>query len=166
MSFDIDISKRIKEVREAKRMTQAQVADKLSIERSNYHRFENRDKKLTFEQIENIASALGVTLKELIFGEEDQSKQKLLEKIQDLEAEIKACKKQQHVLDEQISSMSDLNQRYRIMLDDERNLKYQQMTLLGEKMIRRIFEGRDTGQSKDEVNDAINDYIDEIVGGK
>jgi transcriptional regulator with XRE-family HTH domain len=69
----MDISKRIIEVREEKRKTQADLARLLGMEQSNYARLEKRGKKLTFEQIEKIALALGVTAKELLFGEEDNT---------------------------------------------------------------------------------------------
>ena len=65
----MDISKNIKDIREGKGLKQYEIADKLGIERQNYSRLEKRDKKLTIEQLESIAEALGVSLQDVLFGE-------------------------------------------------------------------------------------------------
>ena len=65
----MDISKIIREQREAKRLTQLDMADRLQTERSNYARLESRGGKLTIEQLKSIAGALGVGVGELL-GEE------------------------------------------------------------------------------------------------
>ena len=62
----MDISKIIRERREAKRLTQLDMADKLQTERSNYARLESRGDKLTIEQLKSIAGALGVGVGELL----------------------------------------------------------------------------------------------------
>jgi transcriptional regulator with XRE-family HTH domain len=80
----MDISKAIRTIREEKRLTQLDVADKLQMERSNYARLEARGSKLSVEQLEQIAQALGVSVMELMIGEpqkaEDTGKVKELEK--------------------------------------------------------------------------------------
>ena len=65
----MDISKNIKAVREGKRITQSEIARKLGIEPTNYPRLEKRGNRLTIEQLEEIAGALGVGLLELLTGE-------------------------------------------------------------------------------------------------
>lgn len=65
----MNISKRIASIREVKGFTQKQIADLLDMEQSNYSRLEGRGSKLTIEQLEKIASALGVSVVELLTGE-------------------------------------------------------------------------------------------------
>lgn len=65
----MDISKNIKDIREGKGLKQYEVADKLGMDRQNYSRLEKRDKKLTIEQLESIAEALGASLQDVLFGE-------------------------------------------------------------------------------------------------
>jgi transcriptional regulator with XRE-family HTH domain len=65
----MSLSETIKAIRKEKRISQVEVADLLGMEKANYHRLENRGEKLTIEQLEKIAEALGVSAKELLFGE-------------------------------------------------------------------------------------------------
>ncbi|GAB4018832.1 helix-turn-helix domain-containing protein [Spirosoma koreense] len=68
------VSFRIKLIRLEKGISQTEVADTIGMERSNYNRMENRGEKLSFELIEKIAKALGVSLAELLnWGEENGS---------------------------------------------------------------------------------------------
>ena len=62
----MDISNRIKQVREAKRIKQIEISDALEMNNSYYARLEKRGSKLTLEQIEKIAGALGVSVAELL----------------------------------------------------------------------------------------------------
>jgi transcriptional regulator with XRE-family HTH domain len=62
----MNLPERIRELRIAKRVTQIQVSDKLQIDRPNYARLEKRGKKLTVEQLEKIADALGVSFLDLL----------------------------------------------------------------------------------------------------
>lgn len=57
---------KIKEIRESKRIRQIEVADALNMDNSQYAKIEKRGKKLSIEQIEKIAEALGVSLIELL----------------------------------------------------------------------------------------------------
>lgn len=65
----MDTSKRIASIREAKGFTQKQIADLLDMEQSNYSRLEGRGNKLTIEQLEKIAVALGISMVELLRGQ-------------------------------------------------------------------------------------------------
>lgn len=65
----MDISKNIKDIREGKGLKQSEIAKQLGIERQNYSRLEKRGKKLTIEQLESIAKALGVSLQDVLFGQ-------------------------------------------------------------------------------------------------
>lgn len=80
----MDISKNISSIRESKGIKQYQIAETLGIEPSNYSRLEKRGNKLTIEQLEDLAKALGVTIRELMFGEKLES----LEETQSLKARI------------------------------------------------------------------------------
>ena len=65
----MDLSANIKAIREAKRVKQLEIATALDIDPSNYAKLEKRGSKLTLEQLEKIAGALGVSVMELITGE-------------------------------------------------------------------------------------------------
>ncbi len=62
----MDISKNIISIRESKGIKQSEIAQMLDIEQSNYSRLEKRGNKLTLEQIEKIATALKVTVTEIL----------------------------------------------------------------------------------------------------
>jgi transcriptional regulator with XRE-family HTH domain len=66
----MDIPKRIKDIREAKNLKQYEVAERIGVEPPQYNKWEKRGKKLTIEQLESIAVALGVSLKDILFGED------------------------------------------------------------------------------------------------
>jgi len=85
----MDIPKRIREIRETKKLRQIDVAQKIGIEVSQYNRYEKRGKKLTIEQLEQIANALDVTLKELLFEENSG----------DLERELEFLRREKELLE-------------------------------------------------------------------
>lgn len=62
----MDMSKTIIAAREAKGLKQSEVALRMNIDQPNYSRLEKRGKKLTLEQIDSIAAAIGVSASELI----------------------------------------------------------------------------------------------------
>lgn len=69
--IDMDLSSNIKAIRNSKHIAQAEIARRLEIDASSYHRLENRGNKLTLEQIDGIAQALEVSRLELLtWGEE------------------------------------------------------------------------------------------------
>lgn len=80
----MSLSERIKAIRIAKKISQTEIANALNTEKSNYHRLENRGEKLTVEQVEAIAGALGVSVVELLTDEpqtvQDDVRVKELEK--------------------------------------------------------------------------------------
>ena len=86
----MDISENIKKVREAKRISQSELARKLSIEPTNYPRIEKRGNGLTIKQIQEIADALGVSVGELLGGEAKvETSSEVVEKLERLEKENK-----------------------------------------------------------------------------
>ena len=66
----MNIVANIKAIRERSRVRQEDVAEKLQMARANYAYLELRGDKLTIEQLEKIAGALGVGLLELFTGEQ------------------------------------------------------------------------------------------------
>lgn len=96
----MDISKNIKAIRELSKISQSEIARRLGVEPTNYPRMEKRGNKLTVEQLEKIAGALGVSVIELMTGEpqkvEDTDKVKELEKqVRELEKKNEELRKQQ-----------------------------------------------------------------------
>lgn len=86
----MDISKLIVELRENKKISPSDIADKIGIERTNYYRLEKRGEKLTIEQLKQIAGALGVELHELL-GIEVQTVD--LERVKELESRVSELEK-------------------------------------------------------------------------
>ncbi len=62
----MSIVKKIKEVRKAKGYSQEYMAGKLGITQSAYCKMENDDRKINFQNINVISSALGMEVLELI----------------------------------------------------------------------------------------------------
>ncbi|MCU0445667.1 MAG: helix-turn-helix domain-containing protein [Microscillaceae bacterium] len=77
----MEIHERIKLIRERKGLKQSDVADKIGIERPNFTHWEKRGKRLTFEQLEQIAEALEVSIKEILFGEQPKGNEWEMEKL-------------------------------------------------------------------------------------
>ncbi|WP_298352831.1 helix-turn-helix domain-containing protein [Runella sp.] len=83
----MDISSKIKAIREAKKIKQIDIANTLDLDPSYYFRLEKRGDKLTLEQLEKIAGALDVSVKELLFGEKQVNNNE--ERVKELEEENK-----------------------------------------------------------------------------
>ena len=90
----MDLTKRIIEIRESKKISKSEVAQKLNIDLSNYFRVEKKGSKLTYEQIEGISNALGVSVKELLFAETDAIQQVDAKELEDLRKEVENLKKE------------------------------------------------------------------------
>lgn len=90
----MSVSDNIKAIRSKKGIPQAEVARRLEIEPSSYHRLENRGDKMTLEQVDSIAQALGVTRLELLTWGEDRADVTIdniqaLSRIEELEDRLK-----------------------------------------------------------------------------
>lgn len=90
----MDLINKIRTLRESKGLTQEDLADKFGVTRSNYAYLEGRGSKLTIEQLEKIAVALGVSVIELLTGEgqkeeESEREKKLEQRVKELEERIK-----------------------------------------------------------------------------
>ena len=69
ISYIMNLSKRISDLRFQKGLKQIELANLLDLSQSSYSRIENNADKLTIEQLEKIAGALGVGVLELLAGE-------------------------------------------------------------------------------------------------
>ncbi len=106
----MDIGQNIKTIREAKRIKQIEVATILGVDNSYYARLEKRGNKLSIEQLEKIADALGVSVKVLLFGETEDSKedtQVLKTRIAELESIIKDKSKIISNLEDKVESTNE-----------------------------------------------------------
>ncbi|MCU0468420.1 MAG: helix-turn-helix domain-containing protein [Arcicella sp.] len=99
----MNVSKEIIKVREAKRIKQSEVAEKLNMERPNYSRIEKRGLKMSLEQLIQIADALEVPFMDLLkdsdnptinpeVAEIKKENKELRDKILDLESDKKLLK--------------------------------------------------------------------------
>jgi len=92
------IKDRIEKIRNQKNIAKAVISEKVGIQRQNYERMLAKDTKLSFEEISKIASALGVSVQYLLFGEQpspqdDSEKDKRIrEQEKDLENTVKFFK--------------------------------------------------------------------------
>ena len=91
----MNLSLNIKTIREAKRLTQNDIAERIGVDGSNYAKQEKRGNKLSIEQLEKIAIALGVSVKELMFGDKEEDYSTLIEKKKN-----------------QVQKLIDLNEQY------------------------------------------------------
>lgn len=89
----MNISDRVKSIRESKRFTQAAIAEALGMDRANYNKLERRGSKMSIEQLQSIASALEVPVVELMGVEEKREGTEQASKIEELEKEIKDLKR-------------------------------------------------------------------------
>ncbi|GAB3976027.1 hypothetical protein GCM10028806_34910 [Spirosoma terrae] len=112
----MNIADKIKAIRKAKGITPTMMAKELGIEATNYPRFENRGNKLTYDNIESISKALGVTVIELLTWGESQKPingdtsfkdtDSLNARIDELEERIKDKNKIIKVLEKEIKDVS------------------------------------------------------------
>lgn len=105
----MDISERIINIRESKKIKQSEIANYLGIDQPNYSRLEKRGDKLTIEQLKQIAGALGVELNELL-GIEVQTVDN--ERVKELEKRVLE-------LEKWLSDKDKLNQRLEQSLMEE-----------------------------------------------
>jgi len=103
----MDIPKNIENITSRKGLQQKEVAERMGIERSNYHYFSKRGDKLTIEQAKQIAKALEVSLEEILFGE----KNLIQEKIRDMKGILSNKEKEIDRLEKQIDKLEKQNDR-------------------------------------------------------
>lgn len=126
----MDLSRRIKNIREDNGIKQYEIAERLGIERQNYSRLEKRGDKLTLEQIKDIADALQITLKELLFSENSTDMEREVEFVTRefslVQKELEISEKAKDLLDmkfnlyhiENLKVMQNL-MKIKLLLEDE-----------------------------------------------
>lgn len=92
MLFEKAIKERIKSLRMAKSIKQSDFAKMINISQGAYSNIEGGDTELSIERLEKIAEALGVSVKYLLFGEEEYQENSNEEKIKNLERELEFLK--------------------------------------------------------------------------
>lgn len=97
--MQLSITQRIKAIRESKGLTQALVAEALELDRANYNRLEKRGEKMTLEQIQSIADALGVSLGEVL-GIESSTEEGETGRVKELEKRVKELSDELYYLKE------------------------------------------------------------------
>lgn len=86
----MNISERIRSIRERQGLTQEDMAERFNVTRSNYAYLEGRGDKLTIQQLKSIADVLGVGIGELLGGDAySEETGKLKNRILELEGRIK-----------------------------------------------------------------------------
>jgi transcriptional regulator with XRE-family HTH domain len=115
----MDVSKNIIRIREAKRIKQSEVAEKLNMERPNYSRIEKRGLKMSLEQLFQIADALDVSFYDLLADAEGrviqpfidvlkEENKKLLVKLIDVEDDKRRLKKEIKGLEEELTETNKM----------------------------------------------------------
>jgi len=110
----MDIAKRIKDIREGNGWSQKDVAEIIGLETPNYARYERKGEKLTIEQLKQIASALRVTIKDILFNEASSTQDIELEK---LNTENELLKSKHQIADNEIARLKADNEVKRIQLE-------------------------------------------------
>lgn len=90
----MSVSDNIKAIRHKEGLAQAEIARRLEVEPSSYHRLENRGDKMTLEQVDSVAKALGVSRIELLTWNEEpalnnEDNAQALPRIQELEDRLR-----------------------------------------------------------------------------
>ncbi len=145
----MDLAQMIKQIREGKSLRQADIAEELGMDTSNYSRLEKRGVKLTLEQVTQIARAMDVPVEELLLGHNFSNPQKEVKDLKIRIAELKAhneicvqelqMQKESHQeekvqLQENIELLRGLIKNFETILEGERKLKYEQMRILADRL--------------------------------
>jgi transcriptional regulator with XRE-family HTH domain len=138
----MDMSKRIIDVRESKKLKQSEVAAKLGIDQPNYSRLEKRGKKLTLEQIETIAKALDVSPNVLIGVESDEASAKndvdiLLSQNEELKKRVEELELRLNSIEEANRIKEELNTIKQNQLQEKTQQAKEKIT---ERMLERMYE--------------------------
>lgn len=109
------------------------MADLLGIEQTNYSRFERRDNKLTIEQLQQIAAAMGVTIRDFLF-EEKESKEEMNFEIERLRMEneiLKLKKNIKEAYDQDADTVTALLKYFEMLWEEAFDGKQEPDTLKG-----------------------------------
>lgn len=172
----MNIADKIKAVRRAKGITPTIMARELGIEATNYPRLENRGNQLTYNNIEKISSALGLTVIELLTWDEgqqaattsDENIDRLIARIKELEKQVELYDENRSLKSKELESTRfwfsylldnviwDIAYNYDIMSSEEAK---EYGVLLDEDL--RLWMGEDYWEVKDEHPYAIDTLREE-----
>ncbi len=146
----MDLTKRIIEIRESKKISKTEVAQALNIDLSNYFRVEKKGSKLTYEQIESISNALGVSVKEFLFGENEIIQTTNTKELEDLRKENESLIKDNTQLNKMISLESEIRQTKKHLYKE-----------IIQNMINGFFllENCTKKETETEIKKALNDFL-------
>jgi transcriptional regulator with XRE-family HTH domain len=110
----MSLSDKIISIRMAKNISQSAIAKSMGIEPSNYPRLEKRGSKLTLEQVEKIAEALGVSVLELLDeGKQGEHRTQLKKAFSDdLEKQLINAEERIKLLEEQLKDKKQIIKFY------------------------------------------------------
>jgi transcriptional regulator with XRE-family HTH domain len=101
----MNVSDNIRAIRKEKGLTQTEVAKRYGTSPEFYHRLEKKDKSLTIEQLERIATALDVSIS-AVLGIEDDKQSSRVRELERKNAEMKA------LLEEEVVELKEYQQKH------------------------------------------------------
>jgi transcriptional regulator with XRE-family HTH domain len=139
--LEMDISEKIKALRESKKIKQRDIAASLNIDQSNYSRFEQRGDKLTIEQLQSICSVLGISLAEFFNNSGGditikESKDDLLKLLDEKGKLIEALQKS--LIAATYNSFASFDEITRILFECRNILSYDNLTPLRIERITKL----------------------------
>jgi transcriptional regulator with XRE-family HTH domain len=94
----MNIGENIQHLRVAKGLLQADMAEKIGMDKSTYSRIEKKGNKIDFEEILKISKALDVTVLELISSTKDDKTQQLESRLSEVENELQQTEREKSLI--------------------------------------------------------------------
>ncbi|MCU0325115.1 MAG: helix-turn-helix domain-containing protein [Spirosomaceae bacterium] len=94
----MNIGENIQHLRVAKGLLQADMAEKIGMDKSTYSRIEKKGNKIDFEEILKISKALDVTVYELISATKDDKTQQLESRLSEVENELQQTEREKSLI--------------------------------------------------------------------
>lgn len=94
----MNIGENIQHLRVAKGLLQADMAEKIGMDKSTYSRIEKKGNKIDFEEILKISKALDVTVYELISATKDDKTQQLESRLSEIENELQQTEREKSLI--------------------------------------------------------------------
>lgn len=94
----MNIGENIQNLRVAKGLLQADIAERIGMDKSTYSRIEKKGNKIDFEEILKISKALDVTVYELISATKDDKTQQLESRLSEVENELQQTEREKSLI--------------------------------------------------------------------
>lgn len=94
----MNLSENIQHIRQAKGLSQIEVAALLGMSKSNYSRFEKKGNKIDFEDILKIARVFDISINELIYAQKDEKMLEIESKLEELEEKLQKNEKEKNLI--------------------------------------------------------------------